>query len=110
MNKLIAICGLDCSKCEARIATINNDHQLRKKVADEWSKLNSVKITSEMIKCEGCLGNGLKTPFCSALCEIRKCAINNKYDTCGSCLNIDKCEKIKMITDNNAEAKKNLGK
>ena len=29
MNKFIAYCGLDCEKCEARIATINNDDILR---------------------------------------------------------------------------------
>lgn len=27
MNKYIAYCGLDCEKCEARIATINNDNK-----------------------------------------------------------------------------------
>ena len=35
MNEFIAYCGLDCEKCEARIATMNNDHALRQKVAKE---------------------------------------------------------------------------
>ena len=35
MNEFIAYCGLDCEKCEARIATVNNDNELRKKVAAE---------------------------------------------------------------------------
>lgn len=39
MNKFIAYCGLDCSTCEARIATINNDDNLRNEVAKKWSKL-----------------------------------------------------------------------
>ena len=33
MKKLIAYCGLDCEKCDARIATLNNDNALREKVA-----------------------------------------------------------------------------
>ncbi len=31
MNELIAYCGLDCEKCDARIATLNNDNDLREK-------------------------------------------------------------------------------
>ena len=33
-DSLIAYCGLDCKNCEARIATINNDDELRIKVSD----------------------------------------------------------------------------
>ena len=28
MKELIAYCGLDCEKCEARLATINNDNAM----------------------------------------------------------------------------------
>ena len=76
MKDLIAYCGLDCEKCEARIATINNDDLLREKVAKLWSKLNGIEITKEMINWEGCRVNGVKTPFCDSLCEIRKCEIH----------------------------------
>ena len=31
MNRFIACCGLDCEKCDARIATITNDNALREK-------------------------------------------------------------------------------
>lgn len=36
MKKLIAYCGLDCEKCDAQIATLNNDDALREKVAKLW--------------------------------------------------------------------------
>ena len=49
MNQLIACCGLDCEKCDARIATITNDSALREKTAALWTKLNGVTITPEMI-------------------------------------------------------------
>ena len=108
MNKYIAYCGLNCEKCEARIATINNDDNLREKVAKEWSDLNKATITKEMINCTGCRIEGAKTPFCDGLCEIRKCAINKKVETCGSCDEFIQCDKVKMITSNNEEALNNL--
>lgn len=78
MREMIGFCGLDCEKCQARIATKNNDDKLRKQVADEWSKLNGILITPEMINCDGCRVNGVKTPFCDKLCTIRQCALKNK--------------------------------
>ena len=47
MNDYIAYCGLDCDTCEARLATVNNDDELRIKVSKEWSELNGVEITPE---------------------------------------------------------------
>jgi len=49
MQELIACCGLDCEKCEARKATMMNDDKLREKVAQDWFALNHVLITTEMI-------------------------------------------------------------
>lgn len=49
-NQLIGCCGLDCEKCDARIATITNDNALREKTAALWTKLNGVTILPEMIK------------------------------------------------------------
>lgn len=108
MDKYIAYCGLDCKKCEARIATINNDDKLREKVAKEWSDLNKVEITKEMINCEGCRLDGVKFAYCSMLCPIRKCAIDHNFNTCGECEKIDTCEKVAMIIKNNKEAYNNL--
>ena len=83
MNKFTAYCGLNCETCEARLATVNNDNELRKKVAAEWSKFNQVEILPEMINCEGCRMDGVKTPFCDSLCEIRKCAIKTTWKPAG---------------------------
>ena len=108
MKDYIAYCGLNCEYCEAYIATKNNDDELRKKVAEEWSKLNNVEITPEMINCEGCRRNGVKTPFCDSLCPIRQCALKKKYETCGDCQELENCEKAAMVIKNNLEAYKNL--
>lgn len=33
MKDMIGYCGLDCEKCDAYLATINNDQALREKTA-----------------------------------------------------------------------------
>lgn len=108
MKEFIAFCGLDCEKCEARIATVNNDDELRKKVAAEWTELNHVEITPEMINCSGCRVDGVKTPFCDSLCHIRQCGLSKKFETCVDCAEFKSCGKIKMIIDNNKEVLENL--
>lgn len=110
MHELIAVCGLDCSACEARKATINNDDDLRKKVAKEWSELNKVTITPDMINCVGCRAEGVKTPFCESLCPIRKCAIGRGCSTCGDCKDMDNCQTVAMVHSTNSEAKERLKK
>ena len=110
MKKLIAYCGLDCEKCDARTATLNNDNTLREKVAKLWSEMNGVEITAEMINCEGCRADGVKTPFCDSMCQIRQCALGKGYETCGNCSQIDSCGTVSMVLSNNAEAAGNLKK
>ncbi len=110
MNEYIAYCGLDCEVCEARLATVNNDKALRQRVAREWSELNGVEITAEMINCSGCRIPGVKTPFCNSLCPIRQCAMRKRMETCGGCPDMDTCEKVGMIIKNNKQACNNLKK
>jgi len=104
----IACCGLDCSKCKALEATVNNDDGLREVVAKEWSQLNNTTIKPEDINCLGCNECGVKSPFCDRLCPIRICAKSKGYKTCGECNNLNNCETIKMIISHNTEALKNL--
>ena len=109
-KQLIAYCGLDCEKCEARAATLNNDDAMRVKIAKQWSELNGVEITPEMINCEGCRMYGAKSPYCLSLCPIRQCALEKGCETCGECSAMDRCQNVGMIISNNAEALNNLKK
>ena len=108
MKAYIAYCGLDCERCEARLATVNRDEALRRKVAKEWSGLNGVEITPEMICCTGCRIDGVKTPYCEALCPIRQCAMGKGVETCGECAGWDACEKLGAILRNSPDALRNL--
>lgn len=57
---MIAYCGLDCEKCDAYIATINNDQELRVKTAKLWTELNNTSILPEHINCRAVVLMGLK--------------------------------------------------
>ena len=107
-NRYIAYCGLNCETCDARLATLHDDNELRKKVAKLWSELNGVEITPEMINCVGCRVDGVKTPYCELLCPIRQCGLGRGYATCGECREMDTCKKVGMIVGNNPEALRNL--
>lgn len=108
MKDLIAICGLDCEACEARKATLEDDNALREKVAKEWTELNGVLITPDAINCEGCRVDGVKSPYCDAMCPIRQCATGKGYSTCGDCTEMESCKEVGAIIGNYSEAKKNL--
>ncbi len=108
MKDYIAYCGPDCETCEARLATVKDAGELRRKVAALWSELNGAVITPDMINCTGCRTEGAKTPYCDSLCPIRRCAMSRNEETCGSCAEMETCEKLAMITGNNPDALKNL--
>lgn len=108
MKQYIAYCGLDCETCEARLATVYQDEALREKVAKLWSELNGAEITPEMIRCTGCRIPGEKTPYCDAICPIRRCAAERGVETCGSCSEMDSCDRLAAIVRNTPAALHNL--
>lgn len=108
MRKMIGYCGLDCEKCDAYIATINNDQVLREKTAKRWAELNNAPILPEHINCEGCRTEGVKTIFCENYCAVRQCALKQSVATCGECPDLKTCVKLGEITTNNPSALDNL--
>ena len=108
MKDMIGYCGLDCEKCDAYIATVNDDQPLREKTAKLWAELNNAPILPEHINCEGCRMNGAKTVFCDSLCGIRKCALNKGVSTCGDCSELENCPIVGAILKNNSAALENL--
>lgn len=105
---MISYCGLDCEKCDAYIATKNNDDALREKTAKLWSELNHATILPEHINCTGCRADGIKTFYCENLCAVRKCALQKGVWSCGDCKKKEKCPTLGVITANNPDALKNL--
>ena len=82
MEKLIACCGLNCAECEAWIATINNDDELRRATVEKWTtQFNATGLTIEMINCTGCRQEGVKLGHCDE-CQVRNCVKLKGYATC----------------------------
>ena len=108
MNRMIAFCGLDCEKCDAYIATKNDDQALREKTAKLWAALNNAPILPEHINCEGCRSDGRKTVFCEQLCGIRQCALKKGIETCGDCSEMNSCTILSSVISHNPAALKNL--
>jgi hypothetical protein len=108
MKQLIAYCGLDCEFCDARIATVNNDNELREKTAKKWSKMyDAPHIVTESINCMGCRTDGVKFDYCK-VCEIRSCADTKGFNTCGECNELETCQTVGFVLQHVPEAKKNL--
>lgn len=109
MKQLIACCGLDCESCDARIATVQDDKELRERIAQKWSEMNNTsEITPETINCMGCRADGVKFAYCSDYCEIRKCVVGKGFNTCGDCKELDNCPIVGEVFKHAPNAKENL--
>jgi hypothetical protein len=108
MEKLISCCGLNCATCDARIATIKNDDELRKATADKWRvNFSAPNLSPAMINCTGCREEGVKFSHCD-MCEIRKCVKTKGFDTCGDCQEMETCSIVSGVHKYVPEAILNL--
>ena len=100
-KKLIACCGMDCAACDARIATVTNDNELRAKKAAQW------KVSPEMVNCTGCREAGPTIWYCEN-CEIKKCALSKNYQTCAECEKLEDCPALNKVLQYVPDALENL--
>lgn len=108
MEKIISSCGLNCASCDARIATIEDNNELRAQTAEKWrTQYDAADITIEMINCTGCREEGVKFGHCEQ-CEIRKCAISKNFITCAECDKLENCDIVAGVHQYVPEALENL--
>lgn len=79
--KKIAACGIDCTQCDAYVATVANDIKLKEDCARKWSSQNCT-FSAEEIECHGCQASDWKMTQC---CEIKACAMSRGYNFCSYC-------------------------
>jgi hypothetical protein len=109
MKEMIACCGINCELCEARIATIHDDDDMRSRVAEEWSKMfQAPDIVQQSINCTGCRMPGIKFSHCMFTCEIRKCVMGKGFATCADCTEIDGCTIVGPLFGAVPDARENL--
>jgi hypothetical protein len=107
VKSMIAFCGLDCGECKALIATQDNDREMKKALAEEWSREFGHAIKPEDINCVGCVVlDGPHINYCN-ICEIRSCGTQKKIQNCAYCVEY-KCEKLERFHENAAKARDNL--
>ena len=107
MEKMIAVCGINCYKCPAFIATQANDDAKRAEVAELWSKEYNADIQAKDINCDGCQSDsGVLFNHCQ-VCEIRKCGFEMRVANCAYC-NDYVCDKLNQFFDMVPDAKKQL--
>lgn len=108
MEKIISCCGLDCATCDARVATIKNDNELRISTAEKWKVMyQAADLNADMINCTGCREEGVKFSHCN-VCEIRNCVKAKGFNTCGDCAEMETCTIVSAVHKYVPEAKANL--
>lgn len=108
MEKVISCCGINCSGCDARIATLTDDNDLRAKTAEKWSvDYESADITAESINCTGCREAGAKFAYCEFY-EIRNCVKSKGFETCGECDQLENCSIVGNVLKIVPDALENL--
>jgi len=107
MEKMIAYCGLACSECPAYLARQNDDFELRRKTAEQWSKEFGTEMKPEDINCDGCLSReGAHIGYCG-ICEVRKCGMERGVLNCAYCDDYG-CEKLTKFHEMAPNAKAGL--
>lgn len=106
MKSLLAPCGIDCSVCDAYIATQQNDPVLKQKLADKYFQQFGKDIVPADLDCDGCAQEGRHIGFC-AECSIRSCAFAKGFATCAECSDFP-CPKGSFIWTANSQSKANL--
>ena len=91
MDKNIAYCVIDCSKCELYIATSNEDRRLKEDISIKWGKLYNKSFKIEEIECKGCRTE--KKFFLCDRCNIPTCNMERGTEKCSDC-NKYPCERI----------------
>jgi len=81
---MIAYCGLNCSNCDAYLATQEDNDSKRTDTARKWSKMYKTDIKPVQINCDGCKSDGLKFFHCN-MCDIRQCCLLKNVDNCATC-------------------------
>lgn len=107
MQKMIAYCGLDCTECDAYIATKNEDEELKRTTAKRWSKEYGSDIRPEDVNCVGCMEVKGAHIIHWDRCDILKCCKERDIENCGQCSEFP-CEKINSYFEEGLPTKERL--
>jgi hypothetical protein len=81
-ERMIAVCGLDCTDCDMREATTNPE--LQRQHAEWFKRERGIDVEPEDIRCMGCKGD--REMHRSPDCWILLCCVDRRgLDFCSEC-------------------------
>ena len=96
-EKIIAFCGIDCAACQAYIGTQNDDEELLKKTAEEWSTADEL-LTPEDVICYSCTQTEKRLFVWSVHCKMKDCCREKDIPNCAYCDEYA-CDDLKKLWD-----------
>lgn len=105
VGKMMSYCGLMCDDCNAYKATAGNDDVLRKRTAEEWSRMYGADLKAEDINCLGCR-SGVNFGYCG-MCRVRACNLERNISNCSECDSFS-CDKLEEILNHAPEVRERL--
>ena len=106
MGRKVAYCGIDCTTCEEHQATVDGAPIDRVELLEYWRQ-EYPDSTMDSVTCYGCREHGTRLFFLCKKCEIRRCAMEKKVETCADC-DAYPCPKLEHHLALFPEARKNL--
>ncbi len=95
VERMISVCGLICTDCDAYKATQANDQDWLQRVVESWKKeYNVPNLTIEGVACDGCVSGSTRLCGHCHECDIRLCAMEKGVENCGACVEFESCERI----------------
>jgi hypothetical protein len=94
--KQLSYCGIPCVQvCELYKATLENDVKMKKQVYEQWDmkKKFGIEFDPDKIFCYTCKPEDKPMKIGMDKCLVRKCAVDNGFETCVQCKNLTACDK-----------------
>ena len=113
--KDLAYCGVDCTKCDVRKATRDDDEEARKRALKLWEKTaqehwGMKTLDPAILKCQGCRAEGEAIFKGCRHCPIRRCCRKRGLASCGLCPEWRACERLVELFADAPEARGNLAR
>lgn len=106
-TSLVAAYGIYCGHCGDYLAHVNDDEDLRKKVAAEICQQLNIDVTPEQVGCLGCWGE-IHTQWAASLgCQVRRCAEQRGLLSCALCDEFP-CEELDRQIGQDSQSRGNL--
>ncbi len=109
---MIAYCGLECDSCPVHLATLEKDESLKQNmrvsIAEQCFEEYGMKLKpGDITDCDGCQADNGRVFSGCLNCEIRKCAMMKKIDSCAYCDDYP-CEILSNNFSHDPDARKRL--